>query len=247
MQATIDKTASARDADVAQSWRLACVSEIVALMAHRLAQPMTAINAYAASSLKHARGSAPDLTKLSDNLEKIEQQARRATDMIHAFAAFSHRREPASTVDVAGAIDTALALLVADARRHDIEIALESPVNIPRVAADRTTVEQVVACLVRNAIDALARRPGGTRRIEITTHRAVDGMVEVEVADTGPGIDEGVVAGLFDPFAPSRPEDCGVGLTVSRALLEVYGGRLGVTSSDRSGTVVVFALPSAKA
>jgi two-component system sensor kinase FixL len=247
MQATIDKKTSSHEPDVAQSWRLACVSEIVALMAHRLAQPMTAINAYAAATLKNARGPAPDFMKLADNLEKIEQQARRATDMIHAFAAFSHRREPASAVDVTAAIDAALALLAADARQHDVEIAVDHSVNVPRVAADRTTVEQVTACLVRNAIDALARCPGGTRRIEIATHRAADGMVEVEVADTGPGIDETVEAGLFDPFAPSRPEDCGVGLTVSRALLEMYGGRIGVTSSGRSGTVVVFALPSAKA
>ena len=247
MQTAIDKEITRSEPDASRDWRLACVSEIVALLAHRLAQPMTAINAYAAAGLKAARSPTPDTVKLADNVAKIEQHARRATDMIHAFAAFAHRRElAASPIDVDDAVAAALAPLAAEAKRRGIEFVVETTPGLPRVVADRTTIEQVASCLARNAIDALVRLPAGKRKIEIVKGCAADGMVEVTVADTGPGIAAAVADALFDPFGPGRPEDCGVGLAVSRAMLELYGGRIGIKSSSREGAVVAFALPPAK-
>ena len=229
-----------------RNWRLACVGGIAAFIAHRIAQPMTAINALASSSLKAARGPAPDMAKLAANLEKIEQQARRATEMIRAVAQFAHRVAPELGVADFRAIVTTLMPLDREAARHGIALRYEAAPGLPRIAADPAAVSQVLSCLVRNAMEAVQH--GGTARREIVASAAWsdDGMVEISVTDTGPGIAPDVTHALFDPFAFDRPEDSGVGLAVSRAIVETFGGRLAVKTSDTNGTVMAFALPAVR-
>jgi two-component system sensor kinase FixL len=226
-----------------RDWRLACVSGMAAFIAHRIAQPMTAINALTASSLKAVRAPTPDTAKLAGNLEKIEQQARRATDMIRAIAQFAHRTAPDIGAVDAPTIFAELAALGREAEQRGIALRFGAAPGLPGVAADPAAVVQVLSSLARNAIEAV--HGGGTARREVVISAAWsdDGMVEMSVADTGPGIRPDVIPTLFDPFAPGRPEDSGVGLAVSRAIIEALGGRLGVKSSDASGVVVAFALP----
>jgi two-component system sensor kinase FixL len=229
-----------------RDWRLACVGGVAAFIAHRIAQPMTAINALTASSLKAARAATPDTGKLVQNLEKIEQQARRATEMIRAVAQFAQRSgaEPGPTE-----FQTVVAMLAPlgnEAERRGFALRFEAAPGLPSIAADPAAVGQVLSCLVRNAIEAVARDGAARREIVASAAWSDDGMVEISVADQGPGIDPDAAAALFDPFAADRPDDCGVGLAVSRAIVDAFGGRLVVKSSDARGAVVAFALPAVR-
>jgi two-component system sensor kinase FixL len=207
---------------------------------------MTAINALASSSLKAARAASPENEKLIQNLEKIEQQARRATEMIRAIAQFSHRVAPELGAVDFHSVVAELTALEREAERHGIALRYDAAPGLPRIAAEPAAVTQVLSCLVRNAMEAVLH--GGAARCEIVVSAAWtdDGMVEISVTDTGPGIPADVTATLFDPFASDRPEDSGVGLAVSRAIVEAFGGRLLVKSSDTNGTVVSFALPAVR-
>lgn len=229
-----------------RDWRLACVGGIAAFIAHRIAQPMTAINALASSSLKAARGPTPDMVKLSQNLEKIEQQARRATDMIRAVAQFAHRVAPELGAADFRAIVAELLPLDREAERQGITLQYEAAPGLPRIAADPVAVTRVLSCLVRNAMEAIENGNSARREIVVSAAWSDDGMVEISTADTGPGIAAEVSPTLFDPFALDRPEDSGVGLAVSRAIVEAFGGRLVVKSSDTNGTVMAFALPAVR-
>jgi two-component system sensor kinase FixL len=229
-----------------RNWRLACVGAVAAFIAHRIAQPMTAINALASSSLKAARQPMPDNAKLTQNLEKIEQQAHRATEMIRAIAQFAHRADAEAGPAEFHAVVAKLAPLEREAERHGIVLRVNAAPGLPRVAADPAAVAQVLSCLVRNGIDAILRGTTTRREIVVSAAWSDDGMVEVSVADSGPGIDPDASRTLFDPFAPDRPEDCGVGLAASRAIVEAFGGRIVVKSSDTRGAVVAFALPAAR-
>jgi signal transduction histidine kinase len=207
---------------------------------------MTAINALATSSLKAARMPTPDDAKVIQNLEKIEQQAHRATEMIRAIARFAHRAAPEIGAVDFPAVAAELSPLEREAERHGIVLRFDAAPNLPRIAADPGAVVQILSCLVRNAIDAILRGGATRREIIVSAAWSDDGLIEVCVSDSGPGIGPDVSPNLFDPFAPDRPEATGIGLAVSRAMVEVFGGRLVVKSSDARGAVVAFALPATR-
>jgi signal transduction histidine kinase len=237
--------AAERQAELTRAARMTSVTEMSAMMAHQLAQPLTAINAYATSCLRAMKSDAPDISKLAQNLERLEQQSRRATDMIRQFTHFLRRRQPAlEHIDLNAMVAGSLALLDAESRRHGIEVRLDLAPRLPDVRADRELVEQVAFNLLRNAIDALKRRGDGPRKVEIQTARGENGMVEVTVADTGPGIDEAIVKHVFEPFASEKPAHMGIGLPISRSIVEAHGGHIKLKSSSGEGAVLAFALPA---
>jgi C4-dicarboxylate-specific signal transduction histidine kinase len=217
--------------DANRAWPLRCAAGMAAIIA----------------ALRAARAPVPDQIKLVDNLTKIEREARRVTDAIRGFAQFAHHAaSDIGTADLDVVLAGALACVDDDVRRHGIAVRLDISPGLPTVAADPTAVGHVSACLMRNAIDALSRGTGERREISIAAAPNHDGMIEVSVADTGPGIDPEFARTIFDPFAADRPREWGVGLAVSRTILEALGGRIGVKSNSRQGAVVAFVLPPAK-
>jgi two-component system sensor kinase FixL len=237
--------AAERQAEFTRAARMTSVTEMSAMMAHQLAQPLTAINAYATSCLRAMRSDDPDISKVAQNLERLEQQSRRATEMIRHFTHFLRRRQPTlEDVDLNVTLAGSLALLEAESRHHGIEVRLDLMPRVPAVRADRELVEQVAFNLLRNAIDALKRRDDGVRKVEIRTARAENGMVEVTVADTGPGIDEAIAKHVFEPFASEKPAHVGIGLPISRSIVEAHGGHIELKSNSGKGAVLAFALPA---
>jgi C4-dicarboxylate-specific signal transduction histidine kinase len=217
------------------------------MIAHDLAQPITAINALVSAALRAARAPASDQDKLVDNLTKIEREARRASDAIRAFAQFAHDgASDVGTTELDVVLAGALARLDDDVRRHGITVRLDITPGLPSVAVGPAAVGQISACLLRNAIDAVTRGTGERREISIAAAPSHDGMIEVSVADTGPGIDPEFARTIFDPFAPERPREWGIGLAVTRTIIEALGGRIGVKSNSGEGAVVAFMLPPAE-
>jgi signal transduction histidine kinase len=216
-------------------------------MAHQLAQPLTAVNAYTLSCLRTIRSDRPDFAKIEQNLEKLDQQSRRATTMIRDMATSLRRREPElAIVDLNETLRGALSLLARQAERNGIAVRLDLAPQGLFVRADPALLEQVALDLLRNAFDAVERRDRGAREVAVRSYRGEGGMAEAAIEDTGPGLDDDIAAHAFEPFAAERPEGAGVGLPISRSVVEAHGGHIRLTSSGGGGASVVLALPASE-
>ena len=148
-----------------------------------------------------------------------------------------------SAVDVNLAVKNVLALFGHELKSSSIELSLKLGSGLPRVIADRVQVEQVVLNLIGNAIEALAQQPIGRRRITITTRPANDQGIEVCVTDSGPGLAGENPERLFETFYTTKPYGMGVGLSISRSIIEAHDGQLWAGSNPDGGLEVRFTLP----
>jgi signal transduction histidine kinase len=133
-----------------------------------------------------------------------------------------------------------------DARQHGAVVKLDLQLQLPPVQADDIMIEQVIGNLVRNAFEAMATAKTSPREVSICTRLVDRDMVEVEVTDTGPGIDGAVIDQVFDQFFTTKPAGVGMGLSISRSVIESHGGRVRAESSRGGGAMFRFSLPISK-
>jgi PAS domain S-box-containing protein len=230
--------------EAARLRRLQTANELATMLAHELNQPLAAIATYAAASQHLLRRPGPDVEKLSDTLERISQQALRAGEAIRHLRSFVGRgRMDPVPLDLNAVVRRACSLLSPRARSCAVALALELAEPLAPVAGVDVHIEQVLLNLLGNALEAIqgAGMSGGA--LGVST-RDVDGMARVTVSDTGPGIDEATAAHLFEPFFTRKAHGLGVGLPISRSLIEAQGGRLWVEAGGAGG-VFHFTLPFA--
>ncbi|MCE1236051.1 MAG: PhnD/SsuA/transferrin family substrate-binding protein [Hyphomicrobiales bacterium] len=223
--------------------RLGILGEMASNIAHELNQPLAAITNYAEGITRHIDGGRTDGAFLRDGARGIAGQAERAAAIIRKIRAFVRRREAKrEMLDLDEVVAETLALFEGLAARRGIPIRVTATAGLPPVSADRVEIEQVLLNLLQNAVDAMIDRPDRDRGVEIRT-RAVDGAVEVEVRDHGPGLDEAVAAHLFEPFFTTKPQGLGLGLSICRTIVESHGGRLTAANQPGGGLAMRFALP----
>ncbi len=227
--------------ELAHVSRLASVGEVTTEIAHQVNQPLAAIAMFSAAALRTLRdGGEPD--QVMDWLGQINAQAQRAGEVVKRLRRFAHRGEtsrgPVSLNELAREV---VALTEYGARSLDVEVRLSLAAHLPTTPGDRVLLEQVIYNLVRNAMEAVAEQPG-PRRVEIRTS-SEDAGVCLEVADTGPGIAESLGQGVFDSFITKKPHGLGIGLAISRSIIEAHGGIISYTSPPEGGTVFRFTLP----
>jgi signal transduction histidine kinase len=223
-----------------RSARLAAAGEMAAALAHELHQPLSAIRNYASAfRLVDSAQAAPAL------MHKVECEAVRAAEIVQRlrdfFQAGTSRLE---RIDVGELIAIALA--------HSREEAAKKGVSLDMAVAqkadlliDRVQIETVLHCLIGNAIDALATAEGA-RQVRVEAAGCDEGWINVSVIDSGPGISPVMQGRLFEPFATNKPSGIGLGLSVSRSLVEAHGGRLWAESVPAGGAVFHFSLPTAE-
>lgn len=148
-------------------------------------------------------------------------------------------------VDLPETITEARALALIAAQRRDVKVKLDLHPEASSALVDRIEIQQVLLNLVRNAIEAMAESP--RRRVVIATAPAADGMIEVSVADTGPGLADQVREKLFQPFVTTKSEGMGVGLSICRSIVEAHGGRMWAADNAGGGTVFCFTVRRAPA
>ncbi|MEO0617138.1 MAG: PAS domain S-box protein [Pseudomonadota bacterium] len=224
--------------------RLSQLGEMAAGLAHELNQPLAAISAYASAgqNLVHEDND----PRLASAFERIAQQAHRAGDVIRKLRSLAAREETqAELLDVDGIIRGLLTLVEIDLRHTGARLHLSLAASVP-VLADRVQIEQVLLNFVRNAIDVCQDLPGERRALTIAT-REVGGAIRVEVADLGPGVDAALKARLFDPFVSGKAGGMGMGLSISKTIIEAHGGTIGVDDRQPHGAVFWFTLPMAEA
>jgi C4-dicarboxylate-specific signal transduction histidine kinase len=221
-----------RDADLNQALRLAAAGEMSQALAHELNQPLSALANYAQAS----RMMLDDLDKhrplLAETLNKIADEAGRAGQVIHHLREFFrggmlHMEQ----CPVAELVEEAIAPLRKRAERYGVELVVEPASNLPVISADRVQIATVLLNLVGNAIDSLRKSGGQDKRIEVTAELLTDKAVRICVMDNGPGIAPEIQGRLFQPFATSKPEGMGLGLAISRTLVDAHGGTLELVHS----------------
>jgi two-component system sensor kinase FixL len=223
--------------------RFTALGEMASALAHELNQPLSAVANYMKGCrkiLEKRTDSESDV--LREALDKAAEQSMRAGQIIRRLREFIARGETDRQVEsIRKIIEEASALALVGAKEIGVKVRFQYDSSIDLVLADRVQIQQVVLNLIRNALDAMAQ--SDVRHLNISTQLAGDDMIEVTVADTGPGLLPEVSARLFQPFVSSKPQGMGIGLSISRSIIESHGGRIFAQPNRGGGTVFKFTLP----
>ncbi|MCG5239413.1 ATP-binding protein [Azospirillum doebereinerae] len=231
------------EADLAHIGRLTMMGELAAAIAHEVNQPLMAVVTNAGTCLQHLSKAKPDLGKTRAVVERIVRDAQRAGDVVRSIHALA-RRTPADPgwVDMSALIADTLALVRAELRRARIRVETDLIQGPPWVHGDRVQLQQLVLNLVMNAIEAMAAPETDDRRLRITTDAEED-RIRVRVEDSGVGIAEADAETLFRALYTTKPDGLGMGLSISRSIVELHGGRLTAEPAVPRGSVFEFVLP----
>jgi two-component system, LuxR family, sensor kinase FixL len=225
--------------------RLTAMGEMASALAHELNQPLAAITNYMKGSRRLLAGSHdPNIQKIEGALDRAAEQALRAGQIIRRLRDFVSRGESERRVEsLAKLIEEAGALGLAGAREQSVQLRFNVNPLADLVLVDRVQIQQVLVNLFRNALEAMAQSP---RRELVTTNRRVgDDMIEVEVSDSGTGFPDDVKPNLFQTFFTTKETGMGVGLSISRSIIEAHGGRMWAENNDAGGATFRFTLPAA--
>jgi two-component system sensor kinase FixL len=232
-------------AELVHMARFTALGEMASTLAHELNQPLTAVASYLNGARRLIDGGKPqDLPTARGAIESASEQALRAGQIIRRLREFVSRGESdRQSEDIRSLVEEASALALVGAREIGIRFTLEAADNLPAVLADRVQVQQVVLNLMRNAIEAM--QLCGTRNLTVTIFPVTASMVGVDVSDTGTGIAPEILPNLFQPFVTSKAQGMGVGLSISRTIIEAHGGQLWAESRPDGGTVFHMTLRAA--
>ena len=226
--------------------RLARVNELgemASTLAHELNQPLSAIANYVQGCRRLLERLDDEYaTRMRGALEETAKQALRAGDIIRHLREFVTRGDTErGPEDIKKLVEEAGALALVGSRERGIKSVFEFGLEHNIVIADRVQIQQVLINLMRNAMEAM--RDSKVKELTVTTRPAPDDRLEIEVADTGPGIADDIAPRLFQPFVTSKANGMGVGLSISRRIIESHGGELTVRRNEAGGATFTFTLP----
>ncbi len=233
--------------ELARAARLSAMGEMASGFAHELNQPLMAIAAYAAAGLRRLGNSPGADPEMVGTLERVAQQAQRAGEVIRRIRRFVRPQPAAGTThDINESVREAADMLAHDLTLGGVSMNLDLAAGPVLVCADRIAVQQVVMNLLRNGRDAMASTALAERRLTVSTRRCETGAVEVAVADRGCGVPAGSEGRLFDPFFTTKAGGMGMGLAISRSIIDGHGGRLWATAGPAGGAIFTFTLPGSQ-
>lgn len=233
--------------EVNHAGRVSMLGQLSSSLAHELSQPLGAIlrNVEAAEILLGSPS--PDIEELRAIIADIHTDDRRAGDIIDRLRALLKRRQlqfqPLAIEALVGDVST---LVRADAASRHIDLTCCVDEDLPPVSGDRVHLSQVLINLLLNGMDAIGDSPDPRRRLALHARPGGDGTVTLSVTDTGGGIAEHSLARIFDPFYTTKEGGMGMGLAVSRTIVEAHGGQLQAANAPEGGAVFVLSLPVAR-
>ena len=231
-------------AELAHVTRVTTLGELAASISHEVNQPLAAIVADANASLNWLAAADPDLDMVRAALSAIEKDGHRAAEVIQRIRQLATKTEPQRVrVDVNDVIRDVVPLVRSEMLSHQVSSQVDLAPVLPPVLGDRVQLQQVIINLVMNGMEAMASvdRP---RELVIRSRPHEDDQVLVAVQDVGIGIDPDAVDRLFNAFVTTKPDGMGMGLSISRSIIEAHGGRLWATPNATHGATFHFALPA---
>jgi len=229
------------EADLAHINRVSTLGELVASISHELAQPITATTNNAKASLRWLQRDPPDLTQVRKGTERIIEAGTFASEIINRLRSLYKKAPPQrELIDVNGVIHEMLTLLKGEATRYSIDMHMELAAQLPKTMIDRVQLQQVFMNLMLNGIEAM-KDSGG----ELTVRSQLqDSQLLFSVIDTGVGLPTDKGDQIFSAFFTTKTQGSGMGLAISRSILESHGGRLWATANDGQGATFHFTLPT---
>ncbi|HUE71840.1 MAG TPA: PAS domain S-box protein [Pirellulaceae bacterium] len=233
-----------QQSQLARAARLSNLGEMAAELAHEVNQPLSAISNYVRGTQRRLTAGNVSIADIEPALEFIGKEANRAADIIRRTKDFVRQQFPPRVLlDLSAVVREALALVEHDLRDRQVQSQLILPDSLPRCLGDAIQLQQVVVNLVLNAADALQGVPADRRQITVTA-RGHDGCLELAVADSGPGIPPVAAERVFEAFFSTKPQGLGLGLPISRGIIEKHGGKLWVERELSGGACLRFTIPA---
>jgi PAS domain S-box-containing protein len=232
--------------ELAHVTRLGLMGEMAAGIAHEVNQPLAAISCYTQASVNLLNSEKHDPQILRDILQKTQQQAVRAGQIIHRMREFIKTSpKQRATVDINTLIHDAASLCNDEIKQNNITLTFVLENGLPAITADYIQIEQVLINLIRNSIDALKNQDNNPLMCQISIHSLLtaNDCIQVRVKDNGAGIDKDQQLKILMPFYTTKEEGMGMGLSISRSLIEEHGGTLYFNSKPGKGSTFYFTLP----
>jgi two-component system sensor kinase FixL len=222
--------------------RLTALGEMASALAHELNQPLSAIANFMKGSRRLLENkSDADCNMIREAMDKAAEQSLRAGQIIRRLRDFVARGETERRIEsLRKLLEEASALALVGAKDRSVRVTYAFDPALDAVLADKVQIQQVVLNLVRNAIEAMEQ--SRRRELMIGTERGEDGMAVVKITDTGSGIAPEIAGQLFQPFVTTKSQGLGVGLSISRTIIESHGGRISVEPNPSGGTIFRFTL-----
>lgn len=232
-------------AELVHMSRLTAMGEMASALAHELNQPLSAVNNYMSGARRLLERTPHPEPRIQEALDKASEQALRAGEIIRRLRDFLARGEGERQVlSLPKLVQEACALALVGAKEHGVRVRYSFDPRVDMVIADRVPIQQVIINLVRNGLDAMKDQP--RRELSVATAPAADDFALISVSDTGPGIDPSAAAKLFQPFVTTKATGMGVGLSISRTIVEAHGGRIWTEPNADGGATFKFTVRLAR-
>jgi C4-dicarboxylate-specific signal transduction histidine kinase len=261
---TTEEVVQRMQAQLTHITRVTTLGELTASIAHEISQPLTAVVTNANASLRWLTGDSPNLAEACQSIHRIVRDGNRAGDVIARIRAlFKKAPMPKEPLDINELIREVLMLSQGEIRGNRVSVRSLLANNLPFVMGDRIQLQQVILNLVLNAIQAIGEVTDGPRELEVCSEKVSAGHSEpkaensersgsasgegadllITVRDSGPGLDPQLLNRLFEPFYTTKSQGLGMGLAISRSIIEAHGGQLWAKPNAPRGAVFQFTLP----
>jgi PAS domain S-box-containing protein len=233
--------------DLAHMNRLSVMGELAASLAHEIAQPVAAARNYARAALNFLDQHPPKLSEVRKQLDRVVDAGDRSREIIERIRDHIKKAPPRmARFDLNRAIDEVIELGRGAITRNGVSVRTHLAQGLRAVEGDRVQLQQVVLNLILNAIEAMGSVEAGTRELSISTEQKPAGGVLIAVCDTGPGVDSEQLERVFDAFYTTKTSGTGMGLSISRSIIDAHGGRLWAGANEPRGAVFQFILPDSE-
>jgi signal transduction histidine kinase len=220
------------------------MGEMTASIAHEINQPLSGIVSNGSACLRWLAGDSPNLEEARESARRIVRDGKRAGEVIARVRALAKRAgTPTGKLDINQTIREILALVGDEVKGKGIIVRTQFADDLEPVLGDRVQLQQVVLNLIMNGIEAMSSVEGRPRELVITTRNVEADQVRVTIQDSGTGLEPQNLEKIFDAFYTTKPAGLGLGLSISRSIVQKHGGRLWATANDGPGTTFQFTVP----
>lgn len=236
----IEEALQKKQVELDHAARLSTMGVFAASIAHEINQPLTAVASTAEICKRWLAEPTPRTERICSALNRIEREANRASAVVRRVRSIAAKR-PAETVPLSlnAVIEDVLPLIRNTLRRQRIGLGIAFGADLPAMMGDRIQLQQLFLNLVTNAMEAVAGNAEHGREIGVCTKAGPDGAIRLSVRDNGPGVADGDMQKLFEPFSSTKPEGMGLGLSICRSIAEAHGGTLSAQPGATAGMVFV--------